>query len=287
MFNLLFLAETATKTGKVFDLDKYIKLFVDWCVNTGVKVVLGAIILFFAFKLINLFSNGVKKRLVKRNADKTLTAVIHGSIRVVAKLVLVLFYLGVIGIETASVGTIIASLSVCIGLAVQGSLSNLAGGFVILVMRPFKIGDVIKSQGCSGTVESIGIFYTTVVSADNIVNYIPNGKLANDVITNNTKKDTRRVDMVFAISYESDYELARKAILELAEAQECRLQDKEVTVRMAAHADSAVEINCRIWVPRTEYWNVYYAMLEQVKAKFEELNIEIPYNKIDVNIKKD
>ena len=303
MFNLfkLFNAATTTTvpttapttnaagdtTAKGFEiLDKVIKYVVDWCVTDGIRLVIAFFILLILLKISNSIAKKVRNRMVKRNADKTLTQVIPNIIKIGLKLVWLLLFLGYIGIETASVGTIIASLSVCIGLAVQGSLSNLAGGLVILIMRPFRIGDFIKAQGESGTVESIKIFYTYIITGDNRTVMIPNGTLANGVIVNNSLKDTRRVDLVFGIYYESDIKLAQQTIIECAKSFDCILKDKDVMCRVSNHGASAVEITTRIWVNSGDYWDVYYGMMEIVKARFDELGIEIPYNKIDVNIKK-
>ena len=267
-------------------LDKIIKYVINWCKTDGIRLVFALILLMILFKITNSITKKLRRRLESKNVDRTLTQVIPNLIKVFLKVLWVLLFLGFIGVETASVGTIIASLSVCIGLAIQGSLSNLAGGIVILFMRPFRIGDFIKAQGESGTVEAIKIFYTYIVTGDNRTVMIPNGTLANGVIVNNNLKDTRRVDLVFGVSYESDIKLAQKTIIECAKEFDCILKDKEVMCRVSNHGESAIEITTRIWVNRSDYWDVYYGMMENVKAKFDELGIEIPYNKIDVNIKK-
>lgn len=277
-------SDVASKGFEV--LDKVIKYVVDWCVTDGIRLVIAFFILLILFKVSNSFAKKIRNRMQKRNADVTLTTVLPNIVKISLKLVWLLLFLGYIGIETASVGTIIASLSVCIGLAVQGSLSNLAGGLVILLMRPFRIGDTIKAQGETGKVENIKIFYTYIITGDNRTVMIPNGTLANGVIVNNSLKDTRRVDLVFGISYESDIKLAQQTIVECAKAFDCILKDKEVMCRVSNHGASAVEITTRIWVNSDDYWDVYYGMMENVKARFDELGIEIPYNKIDVNIKK-
>lgn len=278
-------AETSSSTGWTFKeiLDRVI----DWCITDGVKILLGLIALFILFKITNIIASKVKKKMEAKHTDKTISVVVNGIIRKGLKIVWVILFLGFVGIETASIGSIIASLSVCTGLALQGSLSNLAGGLIILVMRPFRIGDVICAQGETGTVETIKVFYTYIVTGDNRTVMIPNGTLANGVIKNNSLKDERRVDMAFGIAYEADYDLAKKTIEDIIATYDEVLKDKAILVRMSAHLDSAVEITTRVWVKSGDYWTVYYRMLEDVKRKFEELGIEIPYNKIDVNVKKD
>lgn len=258
----------------------------NWCKTSGVKILIGLVVLFILFKITNLLSLRVEKRLVKKNTDKTVAYVINSLVRKGLKILWILLFLGYIGIDTASVGTVIASLSVCIGLAVQGSLSNLAGGIVIFVMRPFRIGDFIEAQNESGTVESIHVFYTHIVTPDNKVVMIPNGTLANDVIVNYSLKDTRRVDAKFGIAYESDYKKAKEVIENIIDSYEEVLKDQDIFVRMSNHLDSAIEITVKVWVKSPDYWVVYYRLMEDVKRRFDEENIEIPYNKLDVNVKQ-
>lgn len=258
----------------------------NWCKTTGLRIVIGLVILFLLFKITNLFSNAIKKKLVKKNADKTVIYIVNHVIRKSLKVLWLLLFLGFIGIDTASVGTIIASLSVCIGLAVQGSLANLAGGIVIFVMRPFKIGDVITAQDETGTVESVRAFYTYIVTGDNRVVMIPNGTLANDVIINASAKDTRRVDIRFGIAYEADIEKAKNVIRELVSSYDEVLKDKDIFIKVSNQLSSAVEILVRVWVKTPDYWNVYYRLMEEVKSEFDRNNIEIPYNKLDVTLKQ-
>lgn len=274
----------ATEIEKI-NWNDIVNALINWCKTTGVKIIFGLLILFILFKITNVFSNRVKKRLIKKNADKTVAYVVNQILRKGLKVLWVLLFLGYIGIDTASVGTVIASLGVCIGLAVQGSLANLAGGIVIFIMRPFRIGDFIQAQDQSGTVESIKVFYTHIVTTDNKVVMIPNGTLANDVIVNVSMKDTRRVDLKFGIAYEADYKRAKQAIESIIASYTEILPDKDVFCKMSAHLDSAVEITVKVWVKSGDYWNIYYRLIEDVKYKFDELGIEIPYNKLDVNIK--
>ena len=179
---------------------------VNWATNTGIKIVIALLIMFIAFKIINGVTKKLAKRLQKKNADATLSRVLVGAIKVSLKALVLICLVGYVGIETASLSAVVASLGVGVSLAVQGTLSNFAGGVIIIIMRPFKLGDFIVSNGESGTVEDIKLFYTHIVTPDNRVVMIPNGALANNVIVNNSAKDTRRVDVVFGISYSSNVE---------------------------------------------------------------------------------
>ncbi|MBR0327705.1 MAG: mechanosensitive ion channel, partial [Clostridia bacterium] len=190
----------------------------DWLATTGIKVVIGLIVMLVAFKVIDSFSKKLFQLMTKREIDATITRVSTGAAKVAAKILVAVLFVGYIGVETASISACIATLGVGVSLAVQGTLSNFAGGVIIILMRPFKIGDYITSGGDSGTVEDIKLFYTHVVTPDNRMIYIPNGSLANNVIVNASVKDTRRLDITFSVSYDADVELARKLIADVCAA---------------------------------------------------------------------
>jgi small conductance mechanosensitive channel len=257
-----------------------------WLSTEGVKLLIGAIVLFIAFKIINLIAKKFKKTMEKKNRDKTITKVGYSIIRKGGKLLVFLGFLGYVGIDTAGIGSIIASLGVGVGLAVQGSLSNLAGGLIILLMRPFRIGDYIEAQGEGGTVEDIQIFYTYIVTPDNKVIMIPNGSLANGNIRNYSTKEFRRVDFEFSISYDEDFERAKKVIWEVIENTEFVLMDPQPFVRVKTHGESTINIVTRVWTKNEHYWDVYFDMMESIKTNFDKSNIEIPYNQLDVHIKE-
>lgn len=258
---------------------------INWLCTEGVKLIIGTIILIVFFKIINIIAYKFKKTMEKNNKDKTITRVTFTVVKKGGKLLVFLCYLGFIGIDTAGIGTVIASLGVGIGLAVQGSLSNLAGGLIILLMRPFKIGDYIEAQGESGTVEDIQIFYTYIITPDNKVILIPNGTLANGNIRNFSMKEFRRVDFEFSISYEEDFEKVKKVIFDVIENTEHILMDPQPFVKIKAYGDSSINITTRVWTKNENYWIVYFDMIESIKQNFDKYNIEIPYKQIDVNIK--
>ena len=279
------LAEETVETTEKLSFTEILNSILTWLSTEGVKLVIGCIVLFISFKIINFISNRFKKRMEKKNRDKTITSVLYQVIRKGLKILAILVFLGYVGIDTAGIGTAIASLGVALGLALQGSLSNLAGGIVILILRPFKIGDWVEAQGEGGSVESIGIFYTTLVTADNKIVMIPNGVLANGTMVNYSTKELRRVDFEFSISYDEDYERAKKVIWEVIEKTENILNDPKPFVRLKTHGESYIGIVTRLWVKNEDYWNVYFDMMESIKTEFDKANIEIPYNQLDVHIK--
>ena len=279
----LFTEEVATEE---FSLVELLQTVAGWLMQNGIKLIIGLIVLFIAFKVVNFIAKRLQRRLDKKNVDKTIANVTVKALKIVLKIMVFLLFLGYVGIETAGIGTIIGSVSVCIGLAVQGSLSNFAGGIVILVMRPFKLGDFIEAQGHSGTVTDIKMFYTYLNTPDNKVVMIPNGTLGNGDIINYSKEEERRVDLVFSVDYSTDLKLAKEIIEKEIENHQLILKDKGYFVRLGEMAASSLDIKTRVWVKNADYWTVYFDLLENVKKKFDENNISVPFNQLDVHITK-
>lgn len=286
----MILTDVVTNTGEStssFDWNTIWQSIISWASTTGIKIVIGLILLFILIKITNKFANRVRKNMVKHDVDKTITSVVYQCISIGFKIIWLLLFLNLVGVQTASIGSIIASISVAIGLAVQGSLSNFAGGLVILVTRPFKVGDFIQAQGVEGKVEDIRMFYTHLATTDNKVVLVPNGILSSGVIVNVNAKDTRRVDEVFAIGYGSDYNKAIKVITEVVNKCELVLRDKDVFVRIGEEEDSWVNVKVRVWVNTSDYWTVHFYLLETVRKALDENEIDVPYPSMDVTIKQD
>lgn len=256
---------------------------IHWISTSGVKLLIGFIVLLIVFKMINIISKRIKRRLENKHVDRTIVEVTNSILRKGLKIIALIVFLGYVGIDTAAVGSIIGAIGVAIGLAVQGSLSNFAGGIVILVMRPFKLGDYIVAQDVEGTVEEIKTFYTTLVTADNKVVMLPNGTLANDIIINLTRKNIRRVDNSFQIAYQEGVEKAKKIMLEICEQQSLILKDPEVAIRLF-YQESGIELSLRTWVKTDDYWDVYYYLNEAVKLAFDKHHIQLSYHRLSVQI---
>ena len=256
----------------------------NWLATTGIKVVLGLIAMLIAFKVIDVITKKLNNAMTKKDVDATITRVSTGAVKIAAKILVIVLFVGFIGIETASISACIATLGVGISLAVQGTLSNFAGGVIIILMRPFKLGDFITSGGESGTVEDIKLFYTHIVTPDNRMIYIPNGTLANNVIVNASVKDTRRLDITFSVAYESDVELARKLIIDTCARNEAIFKDPAPFVVVASYAASSIDIVCRTWCNKGDYWNNNFYLLSEVKKEFDKNGIVIPYNQLDVHV---
>ena len=207
--------------------------------------------------------------------------------RFVLYLVLVFVLAGVLGIDLSPLASAISAGLVAIGLALQNSLSNIANGVIIIYTRPFKEGDYVKIGSVTGTIKSIGLFVTELVSDDNKKVVMTNSNVINDTISNYSERLTRRVDMLFSVSYDTDIEKAKNVIKELIDAHPLTLNEPAPVVRLHEFKDSCINIVTRMWVKNENYWAVYWDMNESVFAAFKENGIEIPFNQIDVHVKED
>ena len=290
---ILFATETATETTteagvniSTSDVVEFIfDKAVEWCSTTGIKILLSLAIIVITFAIINSLTKRISKYLTNRNADKTLSKVAVSALKLTLKVLVLICIVGYLGFETASLSAVVASLGVGISLAVQGTLSNFAGGVIIIIMRPVKIGDYVTSNGQSGTVEDIKLFYTHLVTPDNRVIFIPNGILANDVIVNNSVKDTRRVDVTMSVSYSSNVKLAKELMANVCAQNELIFTNPAPFIEVTNYADSSIDIVCRVWVKSSDYWKVNFYLLNEIKAEFDKNGIEIPFNQLDVNVK--
>ena len=262
---------------------------VDWVTNTGVnialKIIIALVIMFITFKIINSISRRIARKGDDQRHDKTLMRTLAYVFSIGAKCIIAVCLIGFLGFDTSALTALIASLGVCIGLAVNGAVANLAGGVLIIVTRPFKIDDFIEAQGYSGTVEAIHLTNTKLRTPDNKVVYVPNGPLSNGNIVNYSEMPTRRVDFTFSISYENDFEKAKAIIFNVCNSHELVLKDQDITIRVSQHGDSALMLIARVWVNSGDYWTVNFDIIEAVKRAFDENGITIPYNQLDVHIK--
>lgn len=259
-----------------------------WCLNTGIKIIIALLILIISFRIINVVSRKIEKKLnSKDKLDKTLVRVLEYIGKIGAKIIVVICLVGYLGIDTSGLTALVTSLGVCAGLAVNGALSNLAGGVLIIFTRPFKVDDYIEVEGSSisGTVEDIQIVCTKLRTPDNKVIYVPNGNLSNSNIINYSEKATRRIGFTFAIAYENDFEKAKAIIMDICSSHELVLTDPAPFVRVSEHGQNSINITARVWVKSEDYWTVHFDILEAVKKSFDENGISIPYNQLDVHVK--
>lgn len=252
------------------------------------KFLLALLVLYFGFKLANYSLKMIDKILVKNNIDPSLKPFLEGVIGSLLKIIILVASLGMMGIETTSFVTMLGAAGLAVGLALQGSLSNLAGGVLILIFRPFNVGDFVEAQGFSGKVKEIQILYTILNTVDNKVVIIPNGSLANGNIINYSREKLRRVDLLIGVSYDSDIKEVKEIIENIILNQEEVIKDNEDLkhlIRVKELADSSVNFTVRVWVDQSNYWSVYFDLIEKIKLKFDENNIEIPFPQRDFNVK--
>ena len=252
------------------------------------SVVIALVVWFVGAKVIRFIRKLVRKAMERRDVDKGVTQFTDSMVKYGLYIVLIIVILNVFGIHTSSVAAAVASFGLTAGLALQGSLSNFAGGVLILILKPFKVGDYIieDTHNNEGTVSEISIFYTRLRTLDNKVVVIPNGTLANASLTNVTTSDKRQIDLTFGIGYDDDLKKAKAILQHIAETTEERVKDTDIQIFVRDLAESSVNLGFRIWVPMDDYWKVRWELNERVKLTFDEEGITIPYNQLDVTVKK-
>ena len=264
----------------------YFENLVPDILNFALQVVIALIVYAIGAKLIAFLVKVVKKTMERRNTDLGVIQFLSAVVKYALYFILIMTILGLFGIATTSAVAVLGSCGVAVGLALQGSLSNFAGGVLILLLKPFVVGDYIVQGSNEGTVYEISIFYTKLKTADNKVVVIPNGNLSNSSLVNISHMDKRRVDIVVGIGYEADIRTAKEILSRVAENDPARLKEEELVVYVSDLGASSVDIGVRIWVKTEDYWTARWRMLENIKYELDENHISIPYQQIDVQIKQ-
>ena len=266
--------------------DTLLNNIINWSLTAGVRIIIGLLLLFISFKFVNAVARKINKTGEKGKLDKTLARTFAYVFRISMKCLVVICFIGFIGIDTSGLAALVVSLGACVGLALNGALSNLAGGILIIITRPFRVDDFIEVQGYSGTVEDIHITTTKIRTGDNKIVYIPNGPLSSGTIVNYSVKDTRRVDFTFSIGYKDDFDKAKAIVMDICKSHRLVLDDPAPMVRVSSHGESSIKLVTRVWVKTEDYWTVNFDILEAVKSAFDKEGIEIPFNQLDVHVKK-
>lgn len=270
----------------IVSLERMLEKLYEWVITRGVNMFFGVIFLSIGWKVINKTLKRIRRILESKNADPTITRFLDNVMNVTLKTVLIIIILQYIGVNLTGLTTIVASAGVALSLALKGSLANLAGGVIILVARPFNVGDFIETTEHSGVVEKISIFYTYLVTFDNKQILIPNGILTDSSIVNYSSKEIRRVDITFSVSYEEDVIRVKNVLINILKNNELVLEEPEFFVGISMHGDSAINFIVKAWCKTEDYWTIYYDLLETVKIKFDEEGISIPYPQMDLHVKK-
>ncbi|MGN0352591.1 MAG: mechanosensitive ion channel family protein [Roseburia sp.] len=254
----------------------------------ALQVVIAIVVYAIGVKVIKYIVKLIRRSMERAGADEGVKQFLGTLIKYALYLLLITVILNLFGIATTSVVAVLGSVGVAAGLALQGSLSNMAGGVLILLLKPFRVGDYIieDSNKNEGTVAEISIFYTKLVTIDNRVIMIPNGTLANSSMTNVSQMKKRRIDLTIGVAYDSDIKKVKEVLQSVAEAEEARLPEEEIQVFVSELADSSVNMGVRIWVPTEEYWPAKWRLTENIKLALDENQISIPFPQLDVQIKQ-
>ena len=262
--------------------------FIAKALNAGIDLggrILAALIIFLIGKyLINWANKLFAAMLQKRNVDASIQSFLRSIVNITLLVMLFLAVIGKLGIELTSFAALLASVGVAVGMALSGNLSNFAGGVIILVFRPYKVGDYIEvSSGASGTVTDIQIFHTILTSPDNKIVFAPNGEMSSSVITNYNRNSTRRLQFKFGVEYGTDFEMVKSVLLEIIEKDSRILKTPAPFIELSELADSSVNIIVRVWVNTPDYWSVNFDMNKNVYATFNEKGISFPFPQLTVH----
>jgi small conductance mechanosensitive channel len=275
----LAIEENLTALGNI-DVQQLIETYVlPW----GINIVMALAIFIIGKIVVNMVVNFAKKLMAKGKVDGILINFISSIVKTILLLFVVIASLNQLGINTTSLIALIGAAGLAIGLALQGTLQNLASGVMLIIFRPFDAGHFVEAAGVSGVVEEIGIFTTTMRTGDNREIIIPNGEIFGGTITNYSKRSTRRVDMVFGIGYDDDIKKAKEIMSRVLAEDDRILKDPAPLVAVAELADSSVNFNVRPWCATAEYWNVYFDTHEKIKLAFDAEGISIPYPQMDIH----
>ena len=270
-------------------MDKVVDKLIDGGVDFGVKLIVFILILLIGFKIVKIFIKLIKKGRGFNKLEKSVQTFIISFVNITLKCLVFITGLGYMGIPMTSLITLFGTASLAVGLAMQGGLTNMVGGLMILIFKPFKVGDWIESNGYSGSVEEITIFYTILKTLDCTRVVMPNGELANTNVKNFSSNEKRKLCIDFSVSYNSDIDKVKKVLNDVIAKEDLIIKDEEVFIRLTNHAESALTFTVRVWTLNQDFWTVKFNMLENVKRAFDKNKIEIPYPQLDVHMdqKKD
>lgn len=268
------------------DISKYTDLAVMYASQYGLNLIAAIAIFIIGKWAVNKLTALVKKMMLRANVDKTLVEFSESLVYFALLLMVVLASLNALGVNTTSFIAVLGAASLAVGLALQGSLSNIGAAVLIIIFRPFKVGDFIEAGGATGTVDDVNLFSTIISPVDNRTIIVPNSAIVAGNITNFSRKPQRRIDITFGIGYDDDLKLAKQTLMEILEADNRILKEPAPFVAVSELADSSVNFITRAWVNTADYWSVYFETIEKVKLTFDEKGISIPYPQMDVHMQK-
>lgn len=281
------LSATLLSTMSKINVEQLLDKFVNWGIECG-KDIIGAVIIYVVGRiLIKLISRLVSGLLEKRKFEISVQTFVKSLLNILLNLILAFAIFARLGVETTSFAALLASAGVAIGMALSGNLSNFAGGLIILVFKPFKVGDYIDGPGASGTVKEIQIFHTILSTTDNRIIYVPNGNMSSNVVVNYSKQEIRRAEWTFGVEYGEDFEHVKEVLKRIITADSRILADPAPFIGLGALADSSVNITLRVWTKTADYWDVYFDMNKNVYATFNKEGIGFPFPQLTVHQAQD
>lgn len=287
LLSSLLNATSLSAGSQHIDVEQLLTKLLDWGIEVG-KDLLGAIIIYIVGRfIIKQIGRLLSRILEKRKLEISVQTFLKSLVSILLNLILAFAIVSRLGVETTSFAALLASAGVAIGMALSGNLSNFAGGLIILVFKPFKVGDYIESPNANGTVREIQIFHTILVTVDNKVIYVPNGSLSSNAITNYNKQETRRAEWVFGVEYGEDFEKVREVLQRIIDADDRILKDPAPMIVLGALSASSVDIKVRVWTKSADYWNVYFDMNKIVYDTFNKEGIGFPFPQLTVHQAKD
>ena len=278
-------SENISNAGMIFNT--VLNKIGEYLADAGINLILSIVLLIVGWKLINLLSKKMKEGKIFGKIEPTARSFIRSALTIVLKILLVVTIAAILGVPMTTMVAVISSCGLAIGLALQGSLSNIAGGFILTVFKPFVVGDYIKSGEFEGTVKAINIFYTKIITPDNKIIVIPNSKVSDSALTDYNAFPTRRVDINITAAYSEDSDVVKKALIDVANNNDKVEKDPAPVAVISSFDDSAVSYQLRVWTKTEDYWDVKFDVTEKIKKVFEERNIQIPFPQMDVHITKE
>lgn len=270
----------AVKTGK---MDEFIEQIIILGTEAGKSILLAAIVAVIGYYIVRFINNMVARILERRNVEPTVQTFLKSFVNITLLILLILTVVSTLGVNTTSLAALLASAGLAVGMALSGNLQNLAGGIILLLFKPYKVGDYIEAQGVSGTVKAIQIFHTILTTPDNKELFIPNGALSSGNITNYSKNDLRRVDMVVSVEYGTDTEKVKQVTQELLRSDSRILKDPAPFVAVNELGDNGVFFSIRVWVNGSDYWNVFFDTNERIYNEFNKQGIGFPFPQIQIH----
>ncbi len=258
-----------------------------FALTAGGRILGAAVILIAGFLIVGKLLKTLEKSRAFAKMDKTPRSFLIGFLNVILKALLILTAASILGVPMTNIVAIVGSCGLAVGLAMQGSLANLAGGLMILIFKPFKVGDFIEANGFMGTVESISVLYTEMITPDNRKVVAPNGSLSNATVVNYSAKDTRRMDFDIAVAYGSDIDAVRASLLNLASTVDGVLEDPAPACNISTYNESSVTFTLRVWVESAKYWDVHFALRNGAEKALKDNGVKIPLPQLDVHVKND